>query len=322
LVRLINDSDAEIVHLHWVCDELLSVEDIGRLRKPLVWTLHDMWAFCGAEHYSEDLRWRDGYTAENRPRHESGFDLNRWVWIRKRKAWRLPMHVVAPSNWLGNCARQSALMRHLPLSVVPNALDTDSWKSLDRDTARSLLGLPLEGKLLAFGAMGGGRDPRKGIDLLRAAIGKLRGRMSGLGLVVFGELRPRESPDLGFPVYYLGHLYDDLSLRALYSAADVLVIPSRQDNLPNTGVEALACGTPVLAFNVGGLPDIVAHEKTGWLAEPFDAESLAAGILWILADPRRHQKMRQTARQVAVQRYCYSRVARAYADVYETTLDN
>jgi glycosyltransferase involved in cell wall biosynthesis len=316
-VKRINASDADVVHLHWVQGEMLSIADIGRIKKPIVWTLHDMWAFCGAEHYTEEFRWREGYRRDNRPAYESGFDLNRWTWNRKRKHWQRPMHIVTPSTWLANCARESELMRDWPVSIVPNPIDTDRWTPIDRTTARSLLGLPADGPLLLFGAMGGGRDPRKGFDLLLDALAHLRAEQEDLHLVVFGQLAPREPPDLGFPIHYTGHLYDDLSLRALYSSADLLVVPSRQDNLPNTGVEANACGTPVVAFNVGGLPDIVEHQRTGYLAQAFETEDLAAGIRWVLAEG---VSLRENARQRAVERFAYPVVGAQYRAVYDATV--
>jgi glycosyltransferase involved in cell wall biosynthesis len=173
-------------------------------------------------------------------------------------------------------------MRDWPVSVVPNCLDTERWKPMDQGLARSLLGLPPEVPLLLFGAMGGGRDPRKGFDLLAEALKHLRGEIPGLELVVFGQLAPREPPDLGFPIHYTGHLHDDLSLRALYSAADALVVPSRQEAFGQTASEAQACGTPVVAFDIGGLPDIVDHKVTGYLAKAFDVRDLANGIQYVL----------------------------------------
>lgn len=136
--------------------------------------------------------------------------------------------------------------------------------------------------------MGGGRDPRKGFDHLQAALQHLRDESSvrGLELVVFGQLPPQMPPSLGFPIHYTGHLHDDLSLRALYSAADAMVIPSRQDNLPNTGVEAHACGTPVVAFDTGGLPDIVEHQCTGYLAKVFDVSDPPLGLLYRVRSER------------------------------------
>jgi glycosyltransferase involved in cell wall biosynthesis len=317
-VKRINASDADIVHLHWVQAEMISIADIGRIEKPIFWTLHDMWAFCGAEHYTDDQRWREGYHRDNRPAHESGFDLNRWTWQRKRKHWQRPMHIVTPSRWLAACAGESLLMRDWPVTVVANPIDTERWKPLEQGLARELLGLPAEVPLLLFGAMGGGLDPRKGFDLLLHALEHLRDdpRAQGLELVVFGQREPRSPPELGFPIHYSGHLHDDLSLRALYSAADALVIPSRQDNLPNTGVEAHACAAPVIAFDTGGLSDIVAHQHSGYLAKAFDTQDLATGITWVLGQ-RETGRLGAQARERALARFANPVVAQRYRQVYE-----
>lgn len=321
-VKQINSSDADVVHLHWVQGEMLSIANIARIRKPIVWTLHDMWAFCGAEHYTEESRWREGYRKGNRPSYESSFDLNRWTWERKRKHWQRPMHIVTPSRWLADCVRQSALMRDWPVSVIPNPLDTERWKPLPKELARELLGLPTDVPLLLFGAMGGGRDPRKGLDLLLEALAQLcdAPEAQGLELVVFGQRAPQQPPKLGFPINYIGHLHDDLSLRALYSAADMLVLPSRQDNLPNTGVESLACGTPVVAFDTCGLPDIVTHQETGYLARAFDAKDLAYGIKWVIADRTRHAQLCSNARLSAVARFSHSVIAPQYKELYQAAV--
>ena len=317
----LNATDVDVVHLHGVHDEMISIADIGRIGKPVVWTLHDMWGFCGAEHYSEDDRWCEGYWPGNRPPHESGFDLNRWTWLRKRRHWRRPLSIVTPSRWLADCASSSMLMRDWPVTVVPNCLDTERWQPLPQFLARQLLGLPEEGPLLLFGAIGGSQDPRKGFDLLLEALAQLRDRQPGLQLVVFGELAPSEPHDLGFPVHYTGHLHDDLSLRALYSAADVFVLPSRQDNLPNTALEAQSCGTPVVAFRTGGLPDIVEHLRTGYLAQPNDPCDLAAGIAWVLDDRLRLQTLGEAARSRAEQLWNPARVASLYLEVYRAALN-
>lgn len=315
-ITRLNDLTPDVVHLHWVCGEMISIPEIGRLSGPVVWTLHDMWPFCGAEHYTEDFRWREGYVRSNRPAYESGVDLNRWVWERKRKYWKRPFHIVTPSHWLGRCVRESALMDGWPVTVIPNALNTDVWAPVEQALARRLLGLPLDAPLVLFGAMGGSRSSIKGFDLLREALRHLRDQRHELHLAIFGQSAPKDPEDLGFPVHYLGHLHDDLSLRVLYSAADVMVIPSRQDNLPNTGVESLSCGTPVVAFDTCGLPDIVSHMKTGYLARPFDSEDLAAGIEWVLADRVRCQALRDAARAYAVERFNYPVVAAQYQELY------
>lgn len=320
--KYFNSSDADIVHLHWINGEMLSITDIPLINKPLVWTLHDMWAFCGAEHYTEDFRWRDGYSNDNRPNYELGFDLNRWVWQRKVDHWRKPIHIVTPSRWLANCARRSVLMKSWPISVIHNPIDTTFWSPADQDGARSLLEVPASGPLLLFGAMGGGEDPRKGFDLLQSALGHLRHRIPDLQLLVFGGINLSATESFGFRTYYLGHIDNDLQLRTIYRAADAMIIPSRQDNLPNTGVEALACGTPIVSFNTGGLPDIVDHHRNGYLAKAFDPEDLANGIAWVLEDADRHKALSRSARQKAVSAFDSAIIACQYKQLYEQILES
>jgi len=321
-VRRINASNADIVHLHWVQGEMLSIADIGRIQKPIVWTLHDMWAFCGAEHLSWDDRWRDGYRRDNRPSHESGFDLNRWTWQRKRKHWQKPIHIVAPSRWLAGYVRDSALMQHWPVSVVANPIDFDRWQGLEQALARELLGLPANAPLLLFGSHGANHAHHKGFDLLVQALDRLRNDscVQGLELVVFGQRAPQSPPNLGFPIHYTGHLHDDLSLRALYSAADAIVVPSRQEAFGQTASEAHACGTPVIAFRTGGLPDIVKHQRTGYLAKAFDTDDLAKGIVWVLANCKAGH-LRQQARIRAEQNFSYRNIAVQYQTVYQKAIE-
>lgn len=316
----INGSDADLVHLHWINFEMLSIEDVVRIKKPIVWTLHDMWAFCGAEHVTYDNRYRDGYSPENRPAHETGFDLNRWVWKRKRKAWKQPIQIITPSRWLAGCVSESVLMHDWPVKVVPNAVDTSVWQPIERKIARRLLGLSEDGPIIAYGAFRGRLDYHKGADLLFDALDHLRGQIPALQLLVFGERCPMDKTDIGFPVHYLGHLHDDISLRIAYSAADAILVPSRREAFGQTASEAHACGTPVIAFDTCGLPDIVTHKKNGWLAKAFDTEDLAAGINWVLADNDRWNVLSKQARSDVVTRFSFPLVARAYHALYEQIL--
>lgn len=323
----INRSDADLVNLHWIAGDTISIEDVGRIRKPLVWTMHDMWPFCGAEHYApEDLssRWRVGYETGNRPPGHTGLDLDRLSWKRKLRAWRRPMHVVCPSSWLAECVKDSALMSHWPISVIPNALDVQVFKPLDRMFSRVVLNFPTDKILVMFGAIGGGRDSRKGFDLLHSALGYLGGE--GLGraieLVVFGQSAPRIRPSLPFPVHWCGHVHDDPTLALLYSAVDVMVVPSRQENLPQAATEAQACGCPVVAFNATGFKDVVEHQKTGYLADAFDVQDLAQGIGWILEDAQRYKMVSLAARQRAVKLWSPEVVVPQYLEVYKQAVES
>ena len=317
----LNASATDVVHLHWINCEMMSIADIGRLTKPVVWTLHDMWAFCGAEHYTDGVRWRDGYSATNRPPRESGFDLDRWTWQRKQRHWQRPFQIVTPSRWLADCVEQSELMGDWPVNVIPNPIDTELWRPVDKLLARQRLNLPPSAPILLFGALGGDEDPRKGFDLLRDALQQLRGRsngldLNGLELVVFGQLAPSHETPLGFPVRHTGYLHDDEKLRLLYSAADLVAVPSRLEAFGQTASEAHACGTPVVAFHTGGLADIVAHRQTGYLAKPFDAQDLATGIEWVLGAKATGPGLGIAARERACLLWDSPVVARQYAELY------
>jgi glycosyltransferase involved in cell wall biosynthesis len=327
--------ELDLVHLHWLGDCTLSIEEIGRLPMPLVWSLHDQWAFCGAEHYtrppllgdtaSSDERFAAGYTHASRPADEAGPDLNRRTWLRKQRSWRKPFQIVCSSRWLADCACRSALMGSWPITVIPHPIDLKVWAPCDQAQARSLLGFPLDRPLVLFGAIGGTGDPRKGADLLLEALRCLKATAAGnpleqLELVIFGQSRPAQPPDLGFPIHYSGRLNDDLSLRLLYVAADVMVVPSRQEAFGQTASEAHACGTPVVAFRTGGLVDIVDHRNTGALAEPFDPGSLAMAIRWVLEDPQRRRQLGKVARQRAERLWDPARVAGLYAEVYQAAM--
>lgn len=324
LGREVNASIADVLNLHWLGPNTLSVEEVGHLTKPVVWTLHDMWAFCGAEHYGDDgpnARFRVGYRQNNCPPEERRKDLNRSVWTRKRRHWRRPMHIVCPSRWLADCARGSVLFGDWPIEVIPNPIDADQWHPVPKLVARAVLGLDPAARLVLLGAPGGLTDPRKGGDLALEALARLAsGPSAPDGLVIFGQSEAAGHATLPLPTLFLGRLQDDLSLVLAYSAADVFVVPSRQDNLPNTAIESLACGTPVVAFDIGGLPDIVTHEETGWLARPFDTGDLAQGIRWVLAEADRHTRLREQARAEAVRRFAYPVVAARYHELYERVL--
>jgi len=320
LDRELNASGADLLHLHWLQDEFLSVEAIGRLRGPVVWTLHDTWPFCGSEHYpldSQDQRFALGYSRGNRAGLDRGVDLDRWTWLRKGKAWRslLPrLQLIAPSRWMAEQASRSALLHGVPCQVLPNAIP-QVFRPNEPSQARAALGWPQDKRLILFGAIDP-TDPRKGADLLQAALRRLVLQNSDqLMAVILGQSQPKQTQDWPIPVLYSGRFHDDVSLALAYAAADVVVVSSRMDNLPQSATEAIACGTPVVAFDQGGMADVIAHRQTGWLAEPFDPEGLAQGILWALQRPQNQPVLSEN-----FDRWRFDAVARAHGDLYAEVL--
>jgi glycosyltransferase involved in cell wall biosynthesis len=320
----VQELDPTVVHLHWITGGFLNVRSLKRLQLPLVWTLHDMWAFTGGCHYDEGCgRYRQRCGSCPVLASNTRYDLSWLSWCRKRRAYRtLQLQVVAPSRWLAQEARTSQLLGGFPVHVIPNGLDLDQYRPVDRGRARELLGLPSDRKLILFEAMTATGDPRKGFSHLRPALARLAAGWRGQGLtaVVFGASTPAQPPDLGMPSVYMGTLGDDVALALLYSAADVYVAPSLQENLSNTVMEVLACGTSCVAFDVGGMPDMVEHRRNGYLARAFEAADLAAGIRWVIEDEARWRELSARARAKIVEEFELEWVARRHLDLYREVL--
>lgn len=285
--KQINESSADVVNLHWITDGFLSIEEIGKITKPLVWSMYDMWPFTGTEHYEPapgENRPTTGYTNANRPSDESGVDLDRWTWQRKRDHWR-PIHMVPASSWLEEATRTSALMREWPVSRIPHVINTDAFVPRDMTQSRERVGIEHRGPLVAFLSTGGTADSRKGWDLLEEAMGKVTDALPDARCLVVGPTAP-ESQAKGWPGWALpmNSVSSQDALVDIYNSANIVAVPSRQDNMPLTAMEAQACGTPVVAFATGGLHDIIEHATTGYLAQPFSTDDLAYGIITALKD--------------------------------------
>lgn len=321
--RQINASDADVVHLHWVTDGFLSVRQIGRITKPIVWSLVDMWPFSGTEHYGSDTldaRWRTGYTRMNRPAADGGIDLDRLTWNRKRRDWTQPMTIVASNGWMHDRVAASALFRDWPQVQIPHVIDCAAFSPMDQEQARKRLGLPADRPLVLFVSSGGIGDARKGWDLLTAALPTVRKRHPDVAVVVAGPRSSGQRDASGVPILWTGQVTGDADLAALYSAVDVSAVPSREDNMPLVAMEAQTSGRPVVAFRVGGLPDIVAHQESGYLAEPFDVQDLAIGLIQSIDDSRHDRVWASAARHRALATWSPATVVRDYLDLYDRVL--
>ncbi|MBW4442987.1 MAG: glycosyltransferase family 4 protein [Plectolyngbya sp. WJT66-NPBG17] len=314
----------DVVNLHWINDAFIQVESIAKLKRPIVWSMHDMWAFTGGCHYTDEC---DRYTQScgSCPQLQSQNirDLSHSIWQRKSKAWKsADLTIVALSQWLADCARSSSLFRDSRIEVIPNGLDTTRYRPINQAFAREALGLPQDKHLALFGAMAATSDRRKGFHLLQPALQSLAQSKwnDSLELVVFGADRPQHPPEFGMKVHYLGTFQDDLSLSLLYSAADVFILPSTQENLANTVMEAMACGTPCVTFEIGGMPDLIEHQKTGYLAQPYWVDDLAQGIAWTIEDVDRHRRLSARCREKVEQEFTQSRQAHRYRSLFEDVL--
>ncbi len=316
--KKINRIDPDIVHFHWICQGFIPVQEVSKIKQPLVWTLHDMWAFTGGCHYNGTC---DGYKDKCGKCPQLGSDnendLSNWVWKRKKKYWSdLDFTVVTPSHWMANCARSSSLFEDKKIEVVPNGLNLQKFKPVAKDEAREALELPPDKNLILFGALNSTHDTRKGFQYLKSAMSMLSKDLD-FEAIVFGN--SSEGDQLDIPVNYLGRIPDNM-LNSAFSAADVFVAPSVQDNLPNTIMEALACGTPSVAFDVGGIPDLIVHKENGFLAKPFDVEDLAEGIEWVVGEDQRKKYLSEISRKHVENNFELKLVAKKHADLYSKVL--
>jgi glycosyltransferase involved in cell wall biosynthesis len=323
LKHLIEKQAPDIVNIHWVNDESISVEQIGKLQQNVVLTLHDMWAFCGAEHYvdeSQSERYLKGYdnTLANP---NKGLDINRQVWQRKVKAWgNKKLTIVTPSEWLTECAKQSHLFKNGSASFVTiaNPLDIDIYKPLEKKAMRALLGIPENKIVIGFGALAAKQDSRKGFDLLELALEKLSAftneiKLADVVFLIFGA-NDKQNTIAGFDCYSTGHLSNEIAIVAAYNAMDVMLVPSRLEAFGQTASEAQACGVPIVCFNTSGLKDVVKQKETGYLAKAYDPQDFAKGITWVYQN---RESLSIAARKHAIESWSYENISKQYEELYK-----
>ncbi|NJL86869.1 MAG: glycosyltransferase [Leptolyngbyaceae cyanobacterium SM1_1_3] len=324
IAKQVNQISPDIVNLHWVCNGFVKIETLAQLKRPLVWTLQDMWPMTGGCHYSEDCdRYQKSCGSCPQLGSDRQHDLSRKIWQRKRKAWQgIDLTIVTPSQWMADCVKASSLLGDRRVEVIPFCLDTQTYRPFDQSFARDALGLPQDKQIILFGALAATIDQRKGFHLLVPALKALgeKGWQDRVELAVFGSSQPDQPIDLGFKANYLGSFQDDLSLALVYSAADVMIVPSLQESFGQTTSEALACGTPVVAFDATGPKDIVDHQLNGYLVKPYEVQDLTQGISWILEDAERLCQLKLRAREKAEQAFALEIQANQYLQLFEALL--
>jgi len=320
--------DADIVHLHWVNHAFLKPRDLAQLRKlnkPIVWTFHDSNAFTGGCHvrYSCDHFEREcGSCPLLNISHEN--DLSHRIWKSKEKAYsKLSFVIVAPSTWMEASVRRSKLLRNRRIEVIPNTVETDVFMPYVKSHAKEQLNLSKDKFILLSGFMPSRKDLHKGTPYLLEALQILIDRnlvdKDNIELIIFGNRDAKNVPDFPLKTTFLGTISDDDKLAICYSAADVFLTPSLEDNLPNTVMESLACGTPVVAFTTGGIPDMVRHKHNGYLAKYKSSEDFAEGISWVYNHTER-DSLNTNSRNTVEERFSERVIASRHIDLYQSLL--
>lgn len=326
LVNFINKSNFDIVHFHWINASMLSIKDIKKINKPIVWTMHDMWPFTGGCHYSDNcVLYKEDCNKCKQLSNKKDTFLSGYILKEKYSSYKKKSIVyVTPSEWLEKCSKESFLLKNSNIKVIPNGIDLKILKKLDKNFCKKILNLDLSKKYILFGAMTSTSDKRKGYDLLKRALSFFKEKFylkdKDIVLLVFGANKPQNNENLPFDINYLGQISDDITLNIIYNSADVFIAPSREDNLPNTIVEALSCGVPCVAFNVGGMIDLIEHKNNGYLAEPFNIEDLAEGINFVLEDENRWNNLSENALNKAQKDYNINDISDKYIDLYKKIL--
>jgi glycosyltransferase involved in cell wall biosynthesis len=318
-------SDSKILHFHNLHGAYFNYLTIPSLtaQKPTVWTLHDMWSFTGHCAYSFDCdRWKIGCGHCPYPESYPAIKRDSSAWEIKLKSWlysRSNLTFVCPSRWLKEQA-QVSILRNFPIHHIPYGLDTTLYHPINQQLSRSAFNIPTD-RLVILVAADSLADSRKGADLLLPALKSLPDSLkSRIFLLSFGNGGEKISGALDMPHLNLGHISSDRLKALAYSAADVFVLPTRADNLPLVLQESMACGTPMVSFDVGGVPELVRHHKTGYLAKPEDVQDFKYRIQEILENKTILKVLGENCRKIAVKEYSLDLQADRYIKLYQELL--
>lgn len=319
-------TQANLLHIHWVNQGFLSIKNLKQLlilNKPIVFTLHDMWAFTGGCHYAgECINFVENCGNCKFLKVPSNNDISKNGWLAKQNLYQQNSKLVfvACSNWMAEMAQKSSLLQDFEILTIPNPINTALYKPLNKTEIREKWGFNAEAKVVLFGAANI-NDKRKGIAYLIGALQILKTQYPKLNLqiVLFGKNNLLDTTQLPFDTKSLSIITSEKDLVEIYNLADVFVLPSLEDNLPNMVMEALACGVPVVAFNQGGIPEMVNHKQNGYVAKYESIEDFAEGINWVLNN--KNVDLKANARQKVIDNYSEDLIAQKYTAVYQSLIN-
>jgi glycosyltransferase involved in cell wall biosynthesis len=317
--------EADIIHLHWINQGFLSLHDIKKLigmGKPLVWTMHDMWPCTGICHHARECTHYHNECGNCFHLNSSNKrDLSQRIFLKKKEIWQNgQITFVGCSNWLVKRAGHSAIMQGFQTFSIPNPINIGTYRKTNKEKARKRLGLPQDKNLLLFGAVNA-TDKRKGLDYLMDGIRHVKGQhpdiYRNLELVIFGQIKSDVRTFFDIPIHILNFLKDEAQIVNLYNAVDLFVTSSLEENLPNSIMEAMACGTPCVGFHIGGIPEMIDHKRNGYVAKYQDAEDLTNGIAWCLNN---QERLGNEALKKAATCYSEEKIAGQYINIYNALL--
>lgn len=307
--------EADIVIAYWLNGSFVNPEQLGALQKPIIWRLSDAWPFTGGCHYFGDC---EGFKKDcgfcPQLKFPSKHDFSRRLLSRKRKSWKQSdLTIVAPSNWMSKQVKESSLFSSRRVEVIHTGVNTRVFHPLDKEFARKYWGITTSKRVLLFGSADFEKDNRKGFKIFLNALQELK--KSGQGDQYHALLFGSEEVDLSaFPIEVtsLGYLNHDDDLNIAYNCADILVVPSIDDNLPNVALEGLASSTVIVGFDRAGMSEVIQHMKTGFSIKEVSPRALAEGIDFIFKNEVLLQTMRRNARNLALSEFSLEKQADNY----------
>ncbi len=318
-IKRIKKINPDIIHLHWIAGGFVKIETLAKLNKPVIWSLHDMWPFTGACHYTDNCL-QYTHSCNLCPFLKPKSKLAEKTFNRKLKTYQKIkyLYVNGLSKWIMEQAKKSSLFENRAFYNLTNCINTTDFYPINKNKAKKNLNIPENKKVILFGAVAATVDKRKGFDLFQKALSLTENKSDKI-VAVFGSPDKKNIEIDGFEYRYLGKINSTEQLRTIYSSADVTVVPSRQENLSNVVLEAMACGTPVVAFNTGGMPDMIKHLQNGYLAKCFSSKDLEKGISKIIYS-NDYKTISETAYLTVKSKFDCSVVALGYIDLYEQIL--
>ena len=324
ITRLPEFKEANVIHLHWVNQGMLSLKNIRKIidsKKPVVWTMHDIWPATAICHITLGCRKFTStcHHCKYLPGGGGDNDLSATVWQQKKKAFKgKNICFVTCSRWLETEAKASALLKGEKITSIPNPINTHVFTKTNQHEARQQLGLPGDKKILLFVSQRA-TNRNKGMDYLVAACQQLAQHhpemKEKLAIAILGGHSEEVIDDLPFKAFPLGYISDEQRIVSVYNAADVFILPSLDDNLPNTIMEAMACGLPCVGFKVGGIPEMIDHQKNGYVAQYKSTDDLEKGIQWVLTEAD-YETLSANAMKKVASAYSQQSVAMRYINVY------
>ena len=318
----INKIEADIVNLHWICNEMISIEEIQKIKKPIVWTIVDMWPFTGSTHYTKNnfYKFHNKIFDKNKM-----FNIQNWVLKRKIKNFSNKIVIVCISNWLSKLAKKSCVFRNNKIVTIPCTIDTNFWKKLNKKKAKKALGFEERKKYFLFSSFNGINDKRKGFDLMLKALSKIKLDSKSFEIVVLGDSHNLEKINNSdkFKFRIFNERFDNKKnlLKKIYSACDLLIMPSRIEAFGQVALEAGSCSLPTISFRNTGVEDIVDHKKNGYLAKYLNIKDLAKGVD-MLSRPRNNTFMSKNIRIKVCKNFSYKIISKKYKEIYEKISQN